>query len=86
VDGQRVVSVREQGRGIPPEYQDRLVDRFDRSSETGNAKGLGLGLYVTRRIVEAHGGTISVESEVGEGSEFTVRLPLARRGARTPVG
>ena len=70
------LSVRDQGVGIPPEAVPRLFDRFYRVSATaGQAQGLGLGLYITHQLVRAHGGRITVESEVGRGSTFTVTLP-----------
>jgi signal transduction histidine kinase len=72
-----VVSVRDQGVGIPDEDQAQLFERFYRGSAEGQeVKGLGLGLYVTRRIVEAHGGEIFVRSKIGQGSEFSFTLPL----------
>jgi signal transduction histidine kinase len=71
------MGVRDQGVGIADEDQEQLFERFYRGSAEGKAvKGLGLGLYVTRRIVEAHGGTVAVHSKLGEGSEFTFTLPL----------
>lgn len=76
-DGSLVVSVRDQGPGIPEEDQEHLFERFYRGSGPGkDVKGLGLGLYVTRRIVEAHGGSIAVRSTPGHGSEFSFTLPL----------
>lgn len=81
-----VVSVQDQGMGIPPEEQGQLFERFYRGSVDGKTvKGLGLGLYVTRRIVEAHGGTIGVRSVPGEGSTFHFTLPLARRAGSVGV-
>lgn len=68
-----VLDVIDTGVGIPPEDRDRIFEPFV-SSRPG---GSGLGLPTTRRIVEAHGGRLSVESEPGRGSKFTVRLPLA---------
>jgi PAS domain S-box-containing protein len=64
----------DQGPGIVPEHLPRLFDRFYRADATG-AGGLGLGLYISRMLVEAHGGRIWAESEVGRGSTFTVALP-----------
>lgn len=72
------VSVRDQGMGIPEQDLERLFERFFRGSAEGSAvKGLGLGLYVTHRIVEAHGGSVDVRSEVNQGSEFSFTLPQA---------
>jgi signal transduction histidine kinase len=72
------IGVRDQGMGIDEEHQRSLFERFYRAgAEQTDIQGLGLGLYVTRRIVDAHGGEITVTSTPGEGSEFTVRLPLA---------
>ena len=74
-DGRAVcVRVRDTGCGITPELMERIWDPFFTTKEIG--KGLGLGLALTRNIVEGHGGRISVESRVDEGSQFTVRLPV----------
>jgi PAS domain S-box-containing protein len=67
--------VRDEGPGIDREHLPKLFERFFRAQVTG-AGGLGLGLYISRMLVEAHGGRISVESEAGKGSAFTVTLPL----------
>ena len=78
-DGQEVViSVADHGIGIAPEEQTRIFHRFHEaeSANTRGAEGAGLGLYITRRLVEAMGGTIEVVSALGEGSTFTVRLPV----------
>lgn len=72
--GFAAISVRDEGPGIDPEHLPRLFDRFYRAQSQG-AGGLGLGLYIARMIVEAHGGTIHAASEPGRGSTFTVRLP-----------
>ncbi|MCP3137231.1 sensor histidine kinase [Pyxidicoccus xibeiensis] len=68
--------VRDEGIGVPPEDQERIFERFERSASVQHFKGLGLGLWITKRIVEAHGGSIRVESQPGAGSTFTVELPL----------
>jgi PAS domain S-box-containing protein len=67
--------IRDEGHGISPEFLPRVFDRFEREGTIPSIGGLGLGLYITRQLVEAHGGRISVTSRPGEGSEFTVRLP-----------
>jgi len=71
------VSVSDQGVGIPPEHLERIFDRFHRVSGKGapGASGTGIGLFLVKHLVEAHGGTISVQSEVGKGSTFTFTLP-----------
>jgi signal transduction histidine kinase len=69
------IQVRDRGIGIPPERQGRIFDRFERAVSARHYGGLGMGLYITRQIVEAHGGSIVVASEVGEGSTFTISLP-----------
>ena len=71
-----VVRVYDQGVGIPSDELDRVFQQFQRGSNVGRIAGTGLGLAAVRQIVEQHGGTVSVASEVGAGSTFTVRLPL----------
>ncbi|RKH69350.1 PAS domain S-box protein [Corallococcus interemptor] len=76
-DSHRVrMSVRDHGAGIPVDAQQRLFTRFERVTTDSRAPGFGLGLYIVRQLVEAHGGTIHVHSRPGEGSEFTVELPF----------
>ena len=71
-----LVAVRDQGPGIAPEDQARIFGQFERSEAVrGKAPGLGLGLYIARQIAEAHGGDIRVESRLGHGAEFQLRLP-----------
>jgi PAS domain S-box-containing protein len=79
--GMAIVYVSDQGVGIPPEEQERVFERFYRVDNRlrRETQGTGLGLYLTRSIVEAHGGTIRVESHVGRGSRFLFTLPLAPR-------
>jgi len=67
--------VRDHGIGIPPEDAKRIFLRFERAKSAKTYAGLGLGLYIVRHIVEAHGGTIRVESQPGAGSTFIVELP-----------
>lgn len=69
------ISVIDQGAGIPAEVLPSLFDRFFRGGNSAGEAGLGLGLYITRMLVEAHGGRISASSTPGEGSTFTVTLP-----------
>jgi len=67
--------VRDSGIGIPPEQRKRIFDRFERAPAERHYPGLGLGLWIAKQIVDASNGTITVDSEVGVGSTFTVRLP-----------
>ena len=69
-----VVSIRDTGVGIPAEEQDKIWTRLYRGDKSRSQRGLGLGLSLVKAVVEAHGGTVSVTSEVGAGSEFTVLL------------
>ena len=71
------LTVRDKGRGIRKDDQERIFQRFERAVKTGTVSGLGLGLYIVRQLVELHGGSISVESEPGEGATFIVKLPLS---------
>ncbi len=75
-----VLAVSDQGRGIDPEDLPHLFERFYRAKGGSKAEGIGLGLYITRVLVEAHGGQIWVDSEVGKGSSFYITLPIAREG------
>jgi len=70
------ITVRDQGRGISEADQQRIFEQFSRVASDDGTGGLGLGLYITHQLVEAHGGKIRVESRLGEGSLFTVTLPL----------
>ena len=72
------VEVADTGPGIAPEDLARIFDRFYRAdpSRSRGTGGSGLGLTIARRLVEAHGGTVEADSVPGEGSRFTVRLPL----------
>lgn len=74
--GEVAVSVCDRGCGIAPDDLPRLFQRFYRAS-TRKADSIGLGLYITRLLVEAYGGRITVESAVGQGSTFTFTLPAA---------
>jgi signal transduction histidine kinase/DNA-binding NarL/FixJ family response regulator len=69
----------DRGIGVSPEDAARIFDRFERAVSIHNYGGLGLGLYISREIVEAHGGTITVTSKVGQGAVFEVRLPIHAR-------
>ncbi len=79
-DREAKVMVKDEGIGIPPDQLGKIFDRFYQveSGETRAYPGSGLGLYITRELVEAMGGTIQVESKPGKGSTFIFTLPLAR--------
>jgi two-component system, chemotaxis family, CheB/CheR fusion protein len=74
------IDIEDHGPGILPDVQARLFSRFERGGGI-QRRGLGLGLYISREIVNAHGGTIEVDSQPGYGTTFTIRLPLASRTA-----
>jgi signal transduction histidine kinase len=69
--------VRDHGIGMSAADQARIFERFERAANTREYAGLGLGLWITRQVVHAHGGQISVRSQLGRGSEFSVQLPFA---------
>jgi PAS domain S-box-containing protein len=71
------IEVRDYGEGVANEQQELIFDRFERAGIQNNLGGLGLGLYISRMIVNAHGGHIGVISQPGEGATFKVKLPLA---------
>ncbi|MEV5447963.1 HAMP domain-containing sensor histidine kinase, partial [Streptomyces sp. NPDC052644] len=77
-DDQLAIAVSDTGTGIAPADQAKIFDRFWRAddSRTRSTGGSGLGLSIARKLAEAHGGTIGVESVLGRGSTFTVRLPI----------
>ncbi|WP_375769414.1 ATP-binding protein [Archangium gephyra] len=76
-EGHGRLRVRDHGPGIPVEQQRTIFERFKKAPAQGEKKeGFGLGLYIVRQLVEAHGGSVRVESREGEGATFTVELPL----------
>lgn len=75
------VSLRDTGVGIAEEERTRLFERFYKSDKARRSEGTGLGLAIARNIVKLHGGDITLQSEVGEGSEFTFSLPMKRKKA-----
>jgi mutual gliding-motility protein MglA len=74
-DDDWVVGVRDNGIGIPAGDRPRLFRRFERGSNTGGISGTGLGLHIVKEIVQGHGGAVSFESEVGQGTTFWLHLP-----------
>jgi len=85
---QALLSVRDRGIGIPPHEQERIFDLFYRVNNdvVQRVRGSGLGLTLVRQIVEAHGGRVEVKSRPGEGSVFTVVLPLGGSGRNGESG
>jgi signal transduction histidine kinase len=79
-----VIEVEDHGIGIADADVDRIFDQFERAVSSRHFGGLGLGLYITRRLVEEHGGTITAASRPGAGSVFTVRLPRSPPVADRP--
>jgi len=86
VNGEALVSVADLGIGIAADELPRLFQRFYRTRETGSTEGLGLGLYITRKLVEAHGGRIWAESPgPGQGATFYFTLPVTRANRRPAI-
>ena len=74
--GERVrIEVSDRGVGIAPENHERIFERFERVAGSSEVAGLGLGLFITRQLVRAHGGEVRVESQLGHGSTFIVEVP-----------
>ena len=76
VDGNLAIEVTDTGVGIPEDFMPNLFQTF----KTTKKRGLGLGLAYSKKAVDAHGGTITVESKVGKGTTFTVRVPQPKDG------
>jgi signal transduction histidine kinase len=70
------ISISDTGPGIPPEYHQEIFNEFLRLQQTSDSHGMGLGLAIARRLIEAHSGKIWVESEPGNGSTFSLLLPM----------
>ncbi|MGE0527715.1 MAG: CHASE domain-containing protein [Bdellovibrionales bacterium] len=86
IEGNRAkLAVRDRGMGIEAKDLDRIFSRFERAVSHQNISGLGLGLYISSQIAAAHSGSIHVESRVGEGSTFTLDLPLASSASMEAV-
>jgi signal transduction histidine kinase len=79
------LAVSDHGIGIAPEHQQRIFERFERATSTRHYGGFGLGLWITRQIVESSGGTITVDSAPGRGSTFVVCLPPQPAPPRAPA-
>jgi signal transduction histidine kinase len=79
--GRATLAFQDEGPGIAAQDQERVFRRFERLSPARHASGLGLGLYIVREILHAHGGTVSLESEPRCGTCFTLELPLHEAAA-----
>ena len=77
VKNERWIEVWDSGLGIAPEKLPHLFDRFYKADESRNRSGAGLGLTICKHIVEAHGGSIRVESQLQAGTVFKIFLPVA---------
>ena len=76
-----MIVVADSGMGMTPEDQQRLFTRFFRTKAAARIQGTGLGLSITKAILDAHHGSISVESEIGHGTRFTVTVPASEQAA-----
>jgi len=70
------VRIKDQGKGIAPEDLERIFQRFERAESAGDSRGLGLGLFISKEIMQMHNGDIKVSSQLNEGSEFIISLPF----------
>ncbi|WP_371767600.1 ATP-binding protein [Massilia sp.] len=69
------IAVRDHGKGIAPDYIERIFEPYERGTKSGEPKGLGLGLYISRQLAVSHGGQLTVESTPGQGATFSLVLP-----------
>ena len=76
LNSQLTITVSDSGVGIPEEEQEKIFGEFARLSGTEKEEGFGLGLSITRKLIELMGGTLSLKSVPGKGSDFTIVLPL----------
>ncbi|WP_219686121.1 sensor histidine kinase [Clostridioides difficile] len=75
-DGFAIIKISDNGKGIPPENIPKVFDRFFTERDNNDPKGQGLGLYIVKSIIREHGGEIFVDSELGKGTVFTIKLSL----------
>jgi signal transduction histidine kinase len=69
------IDVRDHGKGIAPDFIDRIFEPYERGAKAGEPKGLGLGLYISRQLASSHGGELTVQSAPGQGATFSLLLP-----------
>jgi PAS domain S-box-containing protein len=85
-DDRAVVTIRDRGLGIAPNDRERIFGRFERAASTRHYGGIGLGLWIVKQIIDALGGTVTVDSTPGTGSTFTVELPRSPNVPRLAAG
>jgi signal transduction histidine kinase len=79
------IAVRDHGKGIAPDFIDRIFEPYERGAKSGEPKGLGLGLYISRQLAASHGGQLTVESTPGEGATFSLTLPCTEPALQPAV-
>jgi PAS domain S-box-containing protein len=84
-NGEAVIQIQDQGIGIPPDDQPRLFESFYRGRNVRKIPGTGLGLCIVKQFVDLHGGTITLNSQVGVGTTFIIQLPLSVTTCQLPV-
>jgi signal transduction histidine kinase len=85
LEGDIIVAVTDHGIGIPKQDLDRLFERYHRGSNVSGIVGTGLGLYLVKMVIDLHSGSVAVESREGDGSRFTVRLPVTPAPQAEPL-
>jgi len=78
-DEMAYIAVKDEGIGIPKAQQDHIFDLFYTKSQNIGQKGLGVGLYISQKIAQSHGGSLRVESEVKKGSTFILSIPMSNK-------
>ena len=71
------MTVKDGGEGVPADKLDLIFDRFERIDSPRVVNGLGLGLYIVKKIMDGHAGTIELQSELGKGATFIARFPIS---------
>jgi signal transduction histidine kinase len=79
--GNARIDVRDHGKGIAPDFLERIFEPYERGARAGEPKGLGLGLYISRQLATSHGGLLTVDSVEGQGATFSLSLPCTETAA-----